>query len=242
MNGLNKTILNKELNLESREVAEMCGKEHSKLLRDIRTYCEYLTEAKIGLGSFFEESKYIDKNNQARLCFNITKMGCEMIANKMIGFKGTVFTAKYVKKFNMMERKFKTPKTYKEALLVLVAEEEEKEKLQLEKEHKQEIINGLTDNVSVTTKKDIINRVVRWKKANYRNRYNQIYQSFREIYHIDLKARTEGYNMKQIKAMDKLSVIKYTDRMGYISKLYNIASKLYESDINEIKEFLGLIY
>lgn len=37
-----------EQTLDSREVAEMVEKEHHKLLRDIRTYIEQLTESKIG--------------------------------------------------------------------------------------------------------------------------------------------------------------------------------------------------
>ncbi len=37
-----------EQTLDSREVAEMVGKEHSKLLRDIRRYIGQLGEAKIG--------------------------------------------------------------------------------------------------------------------------------------------------------------------------------------------------
>lgn len=39
--------------ISSVEVAEMVGKEHSKLLRDIRNYIEQLAEAKIGSGDFF---------------------------------------------------------------------------------------------------------------------------------------------------------------------------------------------
>ena len=39
-----------ERTLTSNEVAEMVGKEHSKLIRDIRTYVGYLNEAKIGSG------------------------------------------------------------------------------------------------------------------------------------------------------------------------------------------------
>jgi len=31
-------------------------------------------------------------------------MGCEMVANKMTGKKGVIFTAKYVKRFNQMEQ------------------------------------------------------------------------------------------------------------------------------------------
>lgn len=50
--------------ITSMEVAEMVGKEHSKLLRDIRNYVSQLAEAKIGLGDFFTEATYKDANNQ----------------------------------------------------------------------------------------------------------------------------------------------------------------------------------
>ena len=41
--------------ITSVEVAQMVGKDHSKLLRDIRKYSEQLGEAKIGLSDFFTE-------------------------------------------------------------------------------------------------------------------------------------------------------------------------------------------
>ena len=44
--------------IDSREVAEMVGKEHKELLRDIRRYCEQLGESKIALTDFFTESTY----------------------------------------------------------------------------------------------------------------------------------------------------------------------------------------
>lgn len=103
MNNL-QLINNKNLTLDSREVAEMVEKRHSDLTRDIRTYCKYLAESKIALGEYFIESSYIDANNQERPCYLLTKMGCEMVANKMIGKKGVLFTAKYVKRFNQMEQ------------------------------------------------------------------------------------------------------------------------------------------
>lgn len=89
--------------IESREVAEMVAKEHSKLLRDIRNYVEQLAEAKIGLGDFFAESTYLDANNQSRPCYLVTKKGCEFIAHKLTGQKGTEFTAKYINRFHEME-------------------------------------------------------------------------------------------------------------------------------------------
>lgn len=92
---------------DSRQVAEVVEKEHHKLLRDIRTYCDYLTESKIGLSDFFIESTYTDQTGRTLPCYLITRKGCEMIANKMTGQKGVIFTAKYVNAFHKMEQQLK---------------------------------------------------------------------------------------------------------------------------------------
>lgn len=100
--------------LKSMEVADMVEKEHSKLLRDIRRYIKQLGEAKIGFSDFFQESTYISEQNKVMPCFDITRKGCEFIAHKMTGPKGTVFTARYVNRFHEMEREL----TDKEAPLL----------------------------------------------------------------------------------------------------------------------------
>ena len=99
----------------------MIGKDHSKLIRDIRTYIGYLAEAKIGSGDFFIESSYKDANNQERPNYLLTKQGCEMVSNKLTGAKGVQFTARYVSRFNEMEshikeQALKIPETPEEAL------------------------------------------------------------------------------------------------------------------------------
>lgn len=94
--------------LTSMEVSQMVGKDHSKLLRDIRKYSEQLAEAKIGLGDFFSESTYLDSNNQSRPCYLVTKKGCEFIAHKLTGQKGTEFTARYINRFHEMEHELVT--------------------------------------------------------------------------------------------------------------------------------------
>ena len=92
-----------EQTISSIEVAEMVGKAHNKLMRDIRDYIEQLAQSKIGHGEFFQESSYKDANNQTRPCYNVTKKGCEFIAHKLTGVKGTEFTAKYIDRFHDME-------------------------------------------------------------------------------------------------------------------------------------------
>lgn len=94
--------------LTSMEVAQMVRKEHKGLLRDIRRYGEQLAESKIAPGDFFMESTYFDANNQSRPCYLVTKKGCEFIAHKLTGQKGTEFTARYINRFHEMEHELVT--------------------------------------------------------------------------------------------------------------------------------------
>lgn len=93
-----------QLVTDSREVAEMVERQHKELMRDIRHYCEVLNERKIAPVDFFIESTYMDNKGEARPCFLITRKGCDMVANKMTGEKGIVFTAQYVTQFEEMEK------------------------------------------------------------------------------------------------------------------------------------------
>lgn len=79
-----KVLQSKNLTLDSREVAEMVGKRHSDLLRDIGTYEKYLndpklgeventTNAKVRSLDFFISGTYIDAKGEERPNYQITK-------------------------------------------------------------------------------------------------------------------------------------------------------------------------
>ena len=91
------------LTLDSREVAQMLPKRHDHLVRDIAKYSEYLTDPKIGVSEFWQESSYKDITGRTLKCYLITKKGCEFIAHKMTGRKGAIFTATYINRFHEME-------------------------------------------------------------------------------------------------------------------------------------------
>ena len=93
--------------LDSREVAEMVGKRHSDLLRDIETFIKYMGESnerKVASVDFFIESVYVDTKGETRPRYLVTRKGCEFIGNKLIGSKGTLFTAAYISRFHDMEQ------------------------------------------------------------------------------------------------------------------------------------------
>ena len=99
-----------EQKLDSREVAEMTGKQHKNLLADIRGYVKELDELKIQPVDFFQEATYKGGNGQDRPCYLVTKKGCEFIAHKLTGIKGTEFTAKYINRFHEMEDELVDPR------------------------------------------------------------------------------------------------------------------------------------
>ncbi len=94
---------NIEQMLTSVEVAEMVEKEHKMLLRDLRRYINQFNQCKIVPVDFFKESTYKDAKGEIRPCYRITKKGCEFIAHKLTGTKGTIFTARYINRFHEME-------------------------------------------------------------------------------------------------------------------------------------------
>jgi Rha family phage regulatory protein len=93
--------------IDSREVAEIIGKDHRNLLRDIRGYAEILRKRgalNFELSDFFVESAYLSAQNKSMPCYLLTKAGCEMVATKLTGEKGVLFSFAYVKEFNRMEQ------------------------------------------------------------------------------------------------------------------------------------------
>lgn len=94
---------NLEQKLGSREVAEMVGKEHKNIIRDIRGYLGEFSQLNLEPSDFFIESTYKNERGKEYPCYLVTKKGCEFIAHKLTGVKGTEFTAKYINRFHEME-------------------------------------------------------------------------------------------------------------------------------------------
>lgn len=99
-----------QLVTDSREVAEIVGKEHKNLLRDISNYSDILTGSNLSPLDFFIPNSYQDSKGQNRPCYLLTKKGCDIVANKMTGEKGVLFTAAYVTQFEAMQEELKAPK------------------------------------------------------------------------------------------------------------------------------------
>lgn len=94
--------------IDSRDVARMVEKHHKNLLADIRGYIEAMEnsgELKIQPSDFFIPTTYKNSQNKEMPCYLLTKKGCDMVANKMTGEKGVLFTAAYVTAFEKMRER-----------------------------------------------------------------------------------------------------------------------------------------
>ena len=155
MNALKVFNFNHVDVVDSRDVAEMVGKRHDHLIRDISGYIKIMAgdthpksggsgnEHKIAPSDFFIPHVYQDSTGRTLPCYLLTKKGCDMVANKMTGEMGGLFTAAYVTAIERMRERQAgpiLPKDYPSALRALADAEEQRLALAVENEKQRQVI------------------------------------------------------------------------------------------------------
>ncbi|HUX79106.1 MAG TPA: phage antirepressor KilAC domain-containing protein, partial [Alphaproteobacteria bacterium] len=121
---------------------------------------------------FIKSSYKVDGNNKTYPCYLLTRKGCDMVANKMTGEKGVLFTATYVTKFEEMENSLKI--AIKDSYMIadpiarakawiIEAEEKQSLTLQLEAQHPKVIF---ADSVAVSNTSILIGELAKIIKGN----------------------------------------------------------------------------
>lgn len=145
----------------SLKIAEVFGKEHQHILRDIRELIDGVS--KIGDTPMFEETTYIHpQNKQQYPMFLMNRDGFTLLAMGFTGDKALRFKMAYINAFNEMEKALKAmqpklPQTYKEALKELLIQVEENERLQIENKDmkpKAEYFDEIVDRGGLTNFRD----------------------------------------------------------------------------------------
>ena len=272
---LNESIVK---TIPSYEVAKMMDKQHWEVLRMLEGYepskgsksrrvvgiIPTLTDNNVVASDYFIESTYKDTSGKQNKYYECTKLGCDMLANKMTGEKGILFTARYVKKFNEMEKTINSNDQLKSQLLlsiynwgqdgILAAKQltdlevqEATKPLYREINHKEDVIVGLVEDIDLATKRQRIKQIINHNaNGRFSERYGLLYKEFQDKYHIDIKRRMNNLELKSIIANKEGKNIKVTNKiktnqMEYIDKilcmtphLYEIACKVFENDVEEI--------
>lgn len=244
-----------KVELKNRKFTEL---RHDTLLNIIKDeFEEEITNQKI------LESEYKDSTGKKNQMYILTLEQCKQVLMRESKFvrKGVL---EYIHKLENENKFLKENISIKDSLLLNIIKsnndiekaealqkyeveyvkpleiENKNQKIEIEKkdkklEHKQEIIKGFTEDVSLLEKRQPLNRVVRYKGSNYKERWNELYKVFKETEHIDIKVRYESYLKIYKKGMTKVtSKLDYTEKFGHLDKLYKIALKLYEEDMKEL--------
>ncbi|MFC5587590.1 Rha family transcriptional regulator [Sporosarcina soli] len=214
MDQLKVVSINGQLVTDSREVARMVEKRHDHLLADIRKYVEILQSQDYGSEKFFIESTYLNSRNQIQPCYLLTRLGCDMVANKMTGEKGVLFTAAYVTRFEDMEKALNAPK-------VLSPKEQLRASMQLTLETAQEVeeikgkVEQLEDKVDNQMTLDYgmqrrLQRAVGERVYKLSDDSQERPRLFRELYR-EIKDRFGVASYKDVRRKDLQSAVSYVE-------------------------------
>lgn len=214
-----------------------------------------MQSSKLSLDDYFIQSTYLGGNNQNYKHYLLTKKGCDMVANKMTGAKGTLFTAMYVDAFHKMDEHIKqsqlnVPQTPMQALEMMFSVQKEQQEF----------------NQRIETEVTGIRNIVGMETKNWRNDTNKVlgaiaqhlgggekhkmirmeaYKLLEEKGRCKLEQRTnnrkakmlsKGATKTQINKLSKLDVINDEPRLIeiYISVIKSMAIK-YGVDINQFE-------
>lgn len=95
---------------DSLTIAEVFGKEHARVLRDIR---ELNCSDEFRVGNF-AESSYVNTQNKTMPTFLIKRDGLAFLVFGYTGSKAAEYKEKYISAFNKMEEELKKPKALSE--------------------------------------------------------------------------------------------------------------------------------
>ena len=255
---MNNLQLNNKNTITTLEIADMLEIRHWEVLRKLagtektKGIIDILNDNNFVVVDYFIKSTYLDSKNESRPCYNVTKLGCDFLANKFTGEKGIIFTARYVRRFNEMERVLKEqqpklPTTYKEALQQLLIEVEEKEQLQLENQEKDKVIQLqqpkvlFADAVSASNNSILVGELAKLIKQNGVDiGQNRLFAWMRENGYL-IKRKGEDYNIPTQKSMNlgimevKKRVINNPDGSTKVTRTVKITGKGQVYFVNKFK-------
>ena len=143
-------------NITSLEIAEITGKRHADVMRDIRNLIEQgANECNFALVD------YKDKKGEIRPCYNLTPKGCLILAS---GYD-VVLREKIINRLEELEMEKKSggfliPQTFSEALMLAAKKQEkieEQQRLIAENKPKAEFFDAVTDSKDAIEMKAVAN-------------------------------------------------------------------------------------
>lgn len=224
--------------VDSLEVAKMTNVRHGDLLEKIEGYIKYLLNGKLRSVDFFILHTYRDSTGRTLPRYFLTKKGCDMIANKMTGEKGVLFTAAYVTKFEEMEKQTQ-PQSQLEILQASINQLVEQEQKVKQIETQLTTVNHRLDNIDrIDTIGDLrqrlnamVKRYAHQEGLTFSTAWKEFRNAFNTAYHTNLTNRVNHYKDKH--GLKSLSIPLYLSLSNNLEDAIRVADKMLNQDRKE---------
>lgn len=135
-------LMKKDLSMTSLEIAEITGKNHADVMRDIRSEIESIEKEGLEAESIFALSYYLTSQNKEMPMYSMGREGAMQIATRY----SASIRRKLIMKLDELENKTSLPVNYLEALKQLVVSEEKR----IEAERTNAILMHISKNYTMT--------------------------------------------------------------------------------------------
>lgn len=217
--------------IDSRDVSEMIDRPHNDLIKSIRTYLDYLAQGNFPLSDFFLPDTYKDSTGRTLPCYLLTRKGCDMVANKMTGEKGVLFTAAYVTKFEEMENKLK-PQSIEDLIIMQAQSVKELRAHVAQVEDKLTTVNHRIDsldgiNISGDARQRLVKMVQKYAHSQglaYNKAWSDFKQAFNLTYHSNLELLITNFEQKT--GMKNVTTPQYLAAVNRLEDGIRVADKM----------------
>ena len=241
-------VRNQQVVTDSRKVAEVFGKRHDNVMRDIENIIVGLLkiEDTHPTEMFFLESYINEQNGQKYLQYYMNRDGLSLLAMGFTGKKAMQWKLKYIEAFNQMEQQQKTQLTTADLFLqnAKLMKEHELKLAKLTKENKelkqetqlikdtqkkqQSELDTLNCVCTDGTKRQKLNGLVRsYANKNgvqYADAWNLFKEMYNNAYHTNLKLQKTNYCKRN--HIKKMSIPIFLEKTNQLDDALRVAEKM----------------
>lgn len=237
---------NQQIVTDSRKVAEVFGKDHNHVMRDIRDIIEKtgspILDSENSATRFFYETTYENRGKQYPM-YLMNRDGFSLLVMGFTGKQALEWKLKYIKAFNDMEAELKAKQEPKSQIDILVEsakalqrQERELARLKLtQEEHSKslEIVNSRIDTFNCVCTKGtkrqklvaMINAYSNKHGLTYREGWHRFKQAYNFAFHTSL-GNSISFYMKDKGLKKKPSVPDFLEKKELLDDAMRIADKL----------------
>ena len=195
-------------------VAEKFGKEHKRVMQDIR---------EMGCSALFREhnfvlSSYLSRQNKETPMYVMTKDGFTLLVMSYTGEKAMKFKEDYIAAFNAMEKAIK--EDYTRALSNM----DQRIKVIEERRTCFEGLPSPAEELPKMSQRDcirsLVNKIARATSTNQSNIWHKVYNHLYYRYHISIRSYKKKYPEE-----NNLDI---AERNGLLPRIYTILSNMYD--------------